>query len=53
MKNIFLNTNIIVDLIADRPPFCKDAIELYSLAEDNKIKLNTSSHSLATTHYLL
>lgn len=53
MKNIFLDTNIIVDLIAERPPFSKYAIELFSLAEDNKIKLYTSSHSLATTHYLL
>lgn len=53
MKNIFLDTNILVDLIADRPPFSKYAIELFSLAEDNKIKLFTSSHSLATTHYLL
>ena len=53
MKNIFLDTNIIVDLIANRPPFSKYAIELFSLAEDNKIKLYTSSHSLATTHYLL
>ena len=53
MKNIFLDTNIIVDLIADRPPFSKYAIELFSSAEDNKIKLFTSSHSLATTHYLL
>lgn len=53
MKNIFLDTNIIVDLIADRPPFSKYAIELFSLAEDNKIKLYTSSHSLATTLYLL
>ncbi|HLO42962.1 MAG TPA: PIN domain-containing protein [Leadbetterella sp.] len=53
MKNIFLDTNILVDLIADRPPFSKYAIELFSLAEINKIKLYTSSHSLATTHYLL
>jgi predicted nucleic acid-binding protein len=53
MKNIFLDTNIIVDLIADRPPFSKYAIELFSMAEDKKVKLFTSSHSLATTHYLL
>ncbi len=53
MKNIFLDTNIIVDLIADRRPFSKYAIDLFSLAEDNKIKLYTSTHSLATTHYLL
>ncbi|WP_374760712.1 type II toxin-antitoxin system VapC family toxin [Lacihabitans soyangensis] len=33
--------------------FSKYSIELFSLAEDNKIKLYTSSHSLATTHYIL
>jgi len=53
MKKIFVDTNIIVDLIADRRPFSKFAIEIFSKAESKKIKLFTSSHSIATTHYLL
>ena len=53
MKNIFLDTNIIVDLIADRQPFSKFAIHIFSAAEENKITLYTSSHSIATTYYLL
>ncbi len=53
MKKVFLDTNIIVDLIADRKPFSKYAIEIFNKAEENKIKLFTSSHSIATTHYLL
>lgn len=53
MKKIFVDTNIIVDLIADRRPFSKFAIEIFSKAEDKKLKLYTSSHSIATTHYLL
>ena len=53
MKKIFVDTNIIVDLIADRKPFSKFAIDLFSKAENKKIKLFTSSHSIATTHYLL
>lgn len=53
MKKTFVDTNIIVDLIADRRPFSKFAIELFSKAEDKKLKLYTSSHSIATTHYLL
>lgn len=53
MKNIFLDTNIIVDLIADRQPFSKFAIHIFSSAEENKITLYTSSHSIATTYYLL
>jgi len=53
MKLVFVDTNILIDLIADRPPFSKFAIELFDLAEKNKVKLFTSSHSYATTHYLL
>lgn len=53
MKRIFIDTNILVDLIADRKPFSKFAIEIFKMAENKKIKLFTSSHSLATTHYLL
>jgi predicted nucleic acid-binding protein len=53
MKTIFVDTNIIVDLIADRKPFSKFAIELFEKAERKEVKLFTSSHSIATTHYLL
>ena len=53
MKKLFLDTNIIVDLLADRKPFSKNAIQLFQKAELNEIELFTSSHSIATTHYLL
>jgi len=53
MKKIFVDTNILVDLIADRRPFSKFAIQIFSKAEERKIRLYTSSHSIATTHYLL
>ncbi len=53
MMKIFVDTNIIVDLIADRKPFSKFAIDIFCKAEANQIELYTSSHSIATTHYLL
>jgi len=53
MKKVFVDTNILVDLIADRRPFSKFAIQIFSKAEERKTKLYTSSHSIATTHYLL
>jgi predicted nucleic acid-binding protein len=53
MKKIFVDTNIIIDLIADRKPFSKFAVEIFNKAEDQQLKLFTSSHSIATTHYLL
>ncbi|HEY1017925.1 MAG TPA: PIN domain-containing protein [Sediminibacterium sp.] len=53
MKRIFLDTNILVDLIADRKPFSKYAVTIFNAAESKKIKLFTSSHTIATTYYLL
>ncbi|MFY8021423.1 MAG: type II toxin-antitoxin system VapC family toxin [Bacteroidia bacterium] len=53
MKRVFLDTNIIVDLIADRKPFSKYAIQIFQKAESKELELFTSSHSIATTHYLL
>lgn len=52
MKKVFVDTNILIVLLADRPPFSKFGIEIFDLAERNKAKLFTSSHSFATTHYL-
>ncbi len=51
--NIFVDTNILVDLLADRKPFSKHAVAFFNAAEHNKIALYTSSHSIATTYYLL
>ncbi len=53
MKRIFVDTNILVDLLADRKPFSKHATAIFKAAEGNKIMLYTSSHSIATTYYLL
>ncbi len=53
MKHIFVDTNIFIDLLADRRPFSKFAIELFDKAEKKKVRLYTSSHTIATTHYLL
>jgi predicted nucleic acid-binding protein len=53
MIKVFVDTNILVDLLSDRKPFSKFAIELFQRAENKEIELFTSSHSVATTHYLL
>ncbi len=53
MRKFFVDTNIIVDLVADRKPFSKFAIDLFDKAEKGKVLLFTSSHSVATTHYIL
>ncbi len=53
MKKIFLDTNILIDLLADRKPFSKYALAVFKKAEEKQLRLYTSSHSIATTYYFL
>jgi len=53
MKNLFLDTNIILDLLAKRMPFYTEAAKLFSLADKKKVKLSISSLCLADAHYIL
>lgn len=53
MKHFFVDTNIIIDLLADRKPHSKFATYIFALAENKKIQLYTSSHAIATVHYML
>lgn len=50
---IFIDTNVIIDLIADRKPYSQHAIKIFSAAEKKQISLFVSSHSIITTHYLM
>lgn len=51
--NLFLDTNILVDFLTNRPPFTEEAQEVFELAESGQLKLYTSTHAVVTTHYLL
>jgi predicted nucleic acid-binding protein len=53
MIKVFVDTNILVDLLADRKPFSKHAVKIFNAAEAGRLKLFTSSHTIATTYYLL
>lgn len=50
---VFIDTNILIDLLGDRKPYSKFAIEIFKAAEQRKIALYATTNSLATTHYLL
>ena len=53
MKNIFLDTNILMDILANRQPFYKSSSEIYKLGLRKKVVLYTSSNTISTLHYLL
>lgn len=51
--NVFIDTNIIIDLLAKREPFYRESLQLFSLADSNQIELTVSALSLVNTHYIL
>jgi predicted nucleic acid-binding protein len=53
MKKIFVDTNIILDLISKREPFYQESAELFSLADKKIIDIYISSLSIANTNYIL
>ena len=53
MKNIFIDTNIVLDLLGRRDPFYEDAAKLFSLADRGKVKLYVSSLTIANSNYVL
>lgn len=53
MKNLLIDTNIVIDLLARREAFYNEAAQLFSLADKGEINLYVSSLTLANTNYIL
>jgi predicted nucleic acid-binding protein len=53
MKKVFVDTNILIDLLSRREPFYDEAAELFSLADNKTIELSISSLTVANTSYTL
>ncbi len=53
INKLLIDTNIIVDLLSKRKDFYQEAQELFTLADEQEIKLYISSLTFANTHYLL
>ena len=53
MKNLFIDTNIVIDLLSRREPFYFDAATLFSLSDKKQIQLSISSLTIANTSYIL
>ncbi len=49
---VFLDTNILIDITANREPFSKWAIKLFKEAKIGRFELYTSTLSILTTYYL-
>jgi predicted nucleic acid-binding protein len=52
MRRLFIDTNIVLDLLAKRPDYAS-AAKLFTLADQGKLELSVSSLTFANTHYIL
>lgn len=53
MKKLFIDTNIVLDLLAKRDSFYESSAKLFSLADRNVIQLSVSSLTFANINYVL
>lgn len=50
---LFLDTNIVIDLLGERPPFYKPAAKIATQADKGKIEIIVSALTYSTVYYLL
>ncbi len=53
MKKLFIDTNIVIDLLSRRESFYAEAATLFSLADKKEIELAVSSLTVANVSYAL
>ena len=53
MKEVFVDSDIILDLLAKREPFYQYAAEFFSLVEKGRIKAHVSPIIITNLHYVL
>ncbi|MFB2118848.1 type II toxin-antitoxin system VapC family toxin [Parapedobacter sp. 2B3] len=53
VSRIFWDTNIVLDLLAERHPYYEPAAKLATLADQGRVILVCSALTFATAHYLL
>lgn len=53
MKNLFVDTNIIMDLLTERAPFYTSAAKLFMLADKKKVQLFASALTFANLNYII
>ncbi|MFB6319643.1 type II toxin-antitoxin system VapC family toxin [Saccharicrinis sp. FJH54] len=53
MRNLLIDTNVVLDLLSKRKPFYDSAAKIFSLADKRKLNLSISSLTFANTNYVL
>jgi len=53
MTRLFLDTNIVIDVLGRREPFYKEAVQLFTMAYNKQVQLIVSPMTYATAAFIL
>src|SRR5687767_10308110 len=53
MEKVFVDTDVILDLLAERKPFYEHAAMLFTLADAGDIQVHISALTIPNLHYIL
>lgn len=53
MNKLFVDTNVVIDLLAKRKLYFEEAAALFSMADRKQVEIAVSSLTMATTGYIL
>ncbi len=53
MMNIFLDTNVVIDFLADRKPFSLSAAKIFNYSQQGKVRVYISAVSYNKIYYIL
>lgn len=53
MTNVYVDSDVILDVLIDRDPFNFDANQVFAYAETGRFKLSTSPLCIANAHYVV
>lgn len=53
MKRVLLDVNVVLDVLANREPFAKDAEAVLARIEDGELRGYVAAHTVTTLHFLL
>jgi predicted nucleic acid-binding protein len=53
MKHIFMDTNVVIDFLANRQPFSLDVAKLFNMSIEGRIKIYISAVSYNNIYYVL
>ena len=53
MEKIFVDTNVVLDLLGERKQFLREAQELFTLGDQEDVQLYVSALTIINTYYIL